>query len=287
MGIFGKLHYYTDKSLWKEIRQLFKSPSWTSLMEALLKLMDKHILSSKVHGNKHIRVKVSEVLNDTLIHQYIKAIQPEHFTTKEIIHFWETRLGVSEKESTAGLLYNFIHKAGGQIDFDQTLQSLHKTNPTTELDAINAIEPFITAIQKIMNRLLARGTSEVDNELKAFMGLHLDHPKFNIARMQEFLNESYLNPESIRRLNELINIYLNSSRGKDKEKLVNDLIEFHKTLMKRRSNLPWITIGRNHSITQHRSFQYNEREMEALSDHSWVNNYYLSTLVSLYQGLHH
>lgn len=286
MGLFQKSDYYADDKLWKEIRKLFNSGSWGKLMSALVPRMDKHILSAKISGNKPIRVKVSDIVDENLESLYRAALQPANFNNDRLTHFWEHHLGLADPKTTAGKIYAHVKTVGGEILPQEALQLLAQKHDDPFLMAINAVEPFIAAIQKIMDRLLLRSTSSVDAEVSALIKKQLRNPAIDIHRIKSYLTEDFFNYEAIRRLNRLIHIYNEHTNPMHEKGFTAGLIEFHRSITRQRGNLPWITISSTYHITQHRSFQYTSVALENQEKDTWVNDYYLNTVISLYKGLY-
>ena len=56
--------------------------------------------------------------------------------------------------------------------------------------------------------------------------------------------------------------------------------------MESRGNLPWLSFSSGNNITQHRSFIFSDKYLASLKDDHWINDYYLSTVLSLYNGMH-
>lgn len=286
MGLFHKTDYYADDKLWKEVRKLFATGAWNKLMATLVQRIDKHILSAKVSANKPIRVKVTDILDDSLAGIYMSALQPANFSNERLTQFWEHHLGLSDPKTTAGAIYSYIKDARGETLPQDALQILGQNQADHFLQAINAVEPFIASIQKIMDRLLLRGNSTLDTDVIAFIKKQLKNPAIDIPHIQTFLTEDFFNTEAIRRLRELINIYKGNTTPINEKEFASRLIGFHRSITSQRGNLPWITISPAYHITQHRSFQYTSTALENQEKDTWVNDYYLRTVISLYKGLH-
>ncbi len=286
MGLFQKTDYYADDKLWKEIRKLFNSGAWNKLMTSLVQGIDKHVLSAKVIGNKPIRVKASAIIDDNLANLYRAALKPANFSNDRLRQFWEYHLGLSNTKSTAGAIYSYIKNAKGETIPQEALQNLGRIHQDPFLHAINAVEPFIASIQKIMDRLLLRGTSTLEQDVIAFIKKQLKNPAIDITLIKSFLTEDFFNLEAIRRLRELINIYEQNTSPINVQEFASRLISFHRSITSQRGNLPWITISPAYHITQHKSFQYTTSALENQEKDTWVNDYYLRTVISLYKGLH-
>jgi len=286
MGLFHKGDYYADDTLWNEVRQLFGTGAWNKLFTILVELLNDHVLSAKITSNKPIWVKVSAIIDDKLATLYRAALHPSNFNQERFVRFWEHYLGLSDPKTTAGIIYKYVAAHSGEVVPQDALQNLGHSNKDVFLQAINAVEPFIASIQKIMDRLLLRGTSSVDTDLSAFIRKQLTNPAIDIERMYSYLTDVYFNEEALRRLKKLMEIYRENIAPINEKNFVARLIGFHKDVTTRRGNMPWITISPAYTITQHRSFQYSQAVLDDQEAYTWVNDYYLRTVISLYKGLH-
>lgn len=286
MNLFNRYEYYSNKLLWTEIRQLFSTGVWNNLFTTLVSLVYQNVLNAKVVGSKHIRVKLDNVLTSNLKNQYKAVLLYENFKQGNFINFWEEQLGFSNGYTTASRMYKAIKESKGTIDYQLAWQTINRTSKDEEVQAICAIEPFLTSIQKIMNRLLQRGTTDLNSLLINLVRTHLQNPEIDIQKIKSFITDGYFNIEARKRLTELVKIFAASSSPINETAMIRRLIDYHQSIMKQRGNLPWLSISLNNSITQHRSFYYADEWSDKIGTYSWVNDYYLSTVVRLYQGLY-
>lgn len=294
-GPFQQMHilskgddYYTDRILWKGVRQLFKPKVWNDLLERLLNIIHERVLKKTPRGGNPIHVKLADIIDAPLISLYSRAfLQAENFKTPAMVQFWENRLGLADEGTTAGIIYRHIRQKQGRTHFQDALRNLAQTYPQQEeLQAISAIEPILTGIQKVMNRLLHRGVSILEADLRSFIRFHLTNPSVQLDAISPFLNEAFFSAEAKKRIEKMIEIWRECADLVQEDQFVQKLIDFHHTIMKERSNLPWISISLSGSITQHRSFNYSTAGLDELKNYDWVNDYYLNTVISLYRGLH-
>jgi hypothetical protein len=286
MGILHKQDYYADARLWEEVLLLFQSGAWRQLFSDLVRIIDQHILSAKPHGGKSLWVKLAEIKTDALVATYNNALRKENFQSTAFIRFWEQQLGLSDENSTAGIIYAYIRDKQGQVNYQETLEVLSRRHENADLRAIMAIEPLFTCVQKVMDRLLQRGTTGIEVPLQAFVQGHIDNPAINPGAMAPFIAEPFFNQEAQRRLRGLLEIYQSCVAPANPDDFIHKLIRFHHDIMKQRGNLPWMAISNSGSITQHRSFYYSESITKSLKTYDWVNDYYLNTVTSLYIGLY-
>ena len=291
MGIFQQSNYYADKAVWDEAGQLFDRNPWDALAGELVNILTQKVFNAQPSGKGVIKVPVEDTLNEKLLGLYEAVLENKNFREQEMISFWEKRLGLLE--GAARILYDelkeFIHRPGGENpDYERVIKSASvKGDPAFSkyIKAICAIEPLIAGIEKMANRLLQRGTSEIDDALKGFTVKVLEDNNINLSLISEYLTTDYLTQEALNRLNKLYSIYAESRQAKAPEKFIQRLIEYHMNIMESRNNMAWLSYGYN-KITQHRSFNYSAKFLEELETSRWVNNYYLFTVHSLYKGLY-
>ncbi len=291
MGIFQQGNYYADKTVWNEAGQLFDRNPWDALAGELADILTQKVFDALLSAKGAIKIPVEEVLNEKLLDLYEAALEDKNFREQEMISFWEKRLGLLE--GAARILYEelkeFIHSSGGEnLDYEKIIKSASgKGDPVFNkyIKAICAIEPLIAGIERMANRLLQRGTSEIDSALEEFALKVLEDNNINLSLIAEYLTTDYLTQEALNRLKKLYTIYAESRQAKTPEKFIQSLIEYHKNIMESRNNMAWLSYG-NNKITQHRSFNYSAKSLEEMEASRWVNNYYLSTVHSLYKGLY-
>jgi hypothetical protein len=274
IGIFDKNNYYGNETIWNDAEQLFTDASWFNLKDHLLHIIEEHVFNKKQYA-----VQVDDVKSVELRAAYNEALNSKNFQAPQLITFWEEKLGLTEGE--AHLLYEQVMQSDGINDYESQIKSAAGNNNTPKLNAICAIEPLLTRIEKSTNRLLLRGTTDFGDELLKFMEDQLKDETIDISLIEQFLKSDVLDTEPLRRLKELVEIY-DTTNPKD---YVIGLISYHKKLFEQRNNLPWISYGGD-KITQHRSFILSAKAIDELKNSKWVNDYYMSTVVSLYNGLH-
>lgn len=286
MSIFYKNDYYSDSLMWKQINSMFDKGDWKILSDALLLIIDKYILSAKVIGGRPIRVRLSDIKSDLLFTFYNNLLRNENFKDKELIDFWENRLGFNDESSTAALVYNFVKSSTEDFNYSEAFLKLAQENTNKDLQAIEAIEPLLTCIQKIMDRLLLRGTSIIEIELITFVKHHVNNPLIKPDEIEKYLTADFFSEEALKRLKALLDIYTAQRHSTDPVLFIQKLISFHHTIMKQRGNLAWLNVSLKGNITQHKSFSYTADRIDYLGNYEWVNGYYLRTVSALFNGLY-
>jgi hypothetical protein len=287
IGIFHKNYYYHDQSIWNEAAFLFTKAPWKLLGDDLLNIINNRILSAKYSTSLPFRIKVSDVLTKELINKYRNILRIDNFRKQLLVDFWEDQLGL--KRGVAGILYSEYIRSGDKESYEQIIRKSSYKGTAEEnkyLQAICNIEPLLTCIEKVINRLMKRGTSWLDKELETFMINWLQRKTINSDDIQQYMSGQFLGNEALSRLQRLASIYFECRDKNDPELFIHRIIDFHSVLMNNRNNLPWISLGKTKSITLHRSFNFSAEDLEKLVTDSWVNSYYLPTVRSLYIGLY-
>jgi hypothetical protein len=286
MGIFNNIAEdpYTNKVLWDHAEQLFSGNPWKSVAKMLLNLIDTKILSVQPKSGKEIEYKLEDIITVEIISSYFSILSPSLYSTDEIKSFWEQQLGL--QQGTAANLFTVYKNFNDKGDYQGIIEKTTKEYNDDLTKAIVTIEPFLTCIDKMVKRILLRGTSEINQNLINAANYWLNSNTIHIDKMETFLNDAYFNTEAVSRLKRLIKIYTESKLSKNPPvEFINQLIQYHNEIMKSRGHIHWVSIGINNKITLHKSLYFNEKELAKLQQPDWVNTYYLPTLDSLYKGL--
>jgi hypothetical protein len=282
MGILYKQDYYVNRQVWDNIMHVFQSAAWQRLFERLVDEISRNILRPA----SPVWIKLSEVKKEDLVVLYHNALKKESFQREEIIRFWEQHLGLSDENTTAGILYRYIQDRKGHVDFQEAFQWLARHHSNKDMEAIITVEPLLICVHKVMDRLLQRGTTDISVSLLETVTRQLNNRAIDPAAIDRFLAGPSFNPAAQDRLRKLLEIYRSGTNPHNPADFIHKLIGFHQAVMDERGNLPWITISASGSITQHRSFSYSESMMKGLENHNWVNDYYFGTVLSLYKGMY-
>lgn len=285
MDLFRKQDYYADEKLWKEIAALFDQGAIRSLQKELIQIIEIHILSKKPHGQNAIWVNVNDVVSDKLIDLYGKVLQEEIITADRFSDFWKHHLGLGTTQTTSGKIFNYVSPSSQKADSQASIRYLAEHHSDSLLQAIKVVEPFIAMVQKVMERMLTRGFKECDKEFCDFVTHQFANPEIEVAGIYPFLREEFFSKEANTRLRALIGFYEACIDPMDPIQFSQELITFHYAIMKQRGNLPWISMSDRGDVTQHRSFAYTASAKELQEGYRWVNDYYLSTVISLKEGM--
>lgn len=276
---------YNNSTVWNEAKEIFKTSPWREAEVMLIDVIKNKILKSAIKTGSYIEFKVDEILTKDLESKYIALLKNNIYYKENIRTFWLNRLGLTK--GTAGLLYSeYLKQKGNDLNFQNILVSANKGTEDKLLNAINAIEPFLTLIDKCIKRILSTATIEIDNELKSFINDWLNNNEVEDNKIKQYLSLVYLNQEAINRLSKLLDIYIKAKNDKNQAVyFIIHLIKYHEDIMKSRGNLTWVTIGTDYKISVHRSNYISEEYMKNLKSKEWVNFYYLPTVHSLHKGL--
>lgn len=287
MQIFSAADYYSNRAQWQEAGKLFSDKPWKELHQQLTDIIAKYIFENNRKKEGYIYAPADEVLNDDLVTKYANVLKNETFKDEALIEYWEKQLGL--REGAANLLFEELVKARDKEQYEIIIRAASEKGMPEDnryIKAICSIESFISRMEKVSQRLLNRGTTSIDDTLEAFLLNSLKDDNIDLSEIKTYLTEEFLSHEALRRTTELYHIYLTCKQKNDAACLVQQLIDYHKKIMGSRGNLPWLSFGSRDNITQHRSFVFSDNYLASLADNRWVNDYYLSTVLSLYNGLH-
>ncbi len=284
MNLFQKSDYYNDTKLWNDIDGLFVRGPLAKLKNALTLLIGNQVLSAKVSGSKHIRVKVSNLVTPALAQLYQDALQESIINAPAFSNFWKDQLGLSNIQSPAGKIYKYI-SAARVVQQEDVFHVLATEHDDALFKAINTIEPFISMIQKIMERLLTRGQAGDKISLEDYIKFQFDSPEVDVVAIYPYLRDEFLSGEAIVRLRRLMTMFESCLNPFDPQNFIRQLIEYHDLIMKRRGNISWISVGNHGNLTQHRTFSYSEKAKQSQDSYDWVNSYYLPTVIALHKGM--
>jgi len=176
MGIFNKNNYYSQRSVWEEAGQLFAKAPWNTLTDSLEGIIKEYVFERTKTGI--ISAPVEDVVNHSLLEAYRNVLQEENFKETELINYWGNHLGLLE--GAAHVLYSELRRTDNKTDFENIIKrAAEKGQPDDYkyIKAICAIEPLIARIEKTTNRLLQRGTNEIDSSSKEMTVLASDLAK--------------------------------------------------------------------------------------------------------------
>ncbi|MDO9256943.1 MAG: hypothetical protein Q7U54_15590 [Bacteroidales bacterium] len=275
---------YNNTALWENVGLLFSGNPWKSAAKNLLSLIDSKILSVVPKSGKEIEYKIEEILNPIIIKAYASILTPSLYSGDTVKSFWERQLGLHQ--GTAANLFTAYKEFTDKSNYQGIIEKAKDEYKDEIINAIVAIEPFITCIDKMAKRILLRGTSFINDELITTANYWLNLTTIQIDKMEAFLSDVFFNPEAISRLRRLMKIYTSSKQSINPPiEFIKQLIQYHNEIMKSRGHMHWVSIGSDNKITIHKSLYFTNAELEKLKQPSWINNYYLSTLDSLYKGL--
>lgn len=286
MGIFNEnTEDIYNNQVWNEATEIFKFSPWKEAEVVLTDLIKNKLLNSNTKSGSYIEYKVDDILTPIIAEKYVALLKKEIYVSDNIKLFWLNRLGLNQ--DTAGTLYKaYLKEIPNGINFQNILVNANLESNDPYLGAINAIEPFLTLIDKCINRILSRTTLMIDEDLKDFISNWLVDNEVDTDKIKRYLIVQFVNQEAINRLQKLMLIYNNAlSSSKPSENFIINLIKYHQDIMRSRGNLNWVSIGVNNKISVHKSIHISDQYMEFIKSKNWVNSYYLPTVVSLHKGL--
>ena len=282
MGILDRKgdSIYSLQEVWDEAHLLFQTQPWKDADKLLSSLIADKLLSLPISKGKIIQYKTADILTQELAKKYAALLQENIYTTNAIKAFWLNRLGL--QSGAAKILYaTFLEQMEEEPQYIFT--KAYNDSQEPDLKAILVVEPFLTLIEKCMQRILNRTTTHVDAELKSFINDWLENHSIETSEINTFLSTNTLNDQANNRLKDLLAIYTNCRKSPDQaEQFVVQLIKYHHRLMDSRGNLKWVSVGVNNRISVHKSLYSSEKYLKS---RDWVNSYYLNTVKFLHKGL--
>lgn len=287
MGVFSENgeDIYSNIEVWKNVGEIFEASPWKEAALALLAMIKKILINPNLKVGTFIEHKVEEVLTDDIAEKYVSLLRKDIYFKDDVRIFWLKKLGLNL--NTAGLLYqSYLRCDRNNINFQEIILNAQLSNDDFYLAAITSIEPFLTLIDKCVNRILSSSTSSIDIDLKTFINQWLEDNEVNVENINSFLHPKFVNQEAINRLKKLLDVYSNALNAEEPaEYFIIHLIKYHQEIMRFRGNLNWVSIGDDNRISVHKSIYVSDQYLEYLKSKGWVNTYYLPTVDSLHKGL--
>jgi hypothetical protein len=285
MGIFnGDLLF--QPAISKQINSLFSE--WkeaVSLKERLTNYICNEVL--KATGNKQVPVleyktKSLQPLSNGYIALFGKRSLSDNFRS-----FWIDRLGFNS--GAANAVYNAIDTlfsnnsaVNPQTVMEHALGGLtNEPGEQEKIDIIIRIEPFLSICDYTFRFIAQRDVKRISDHADELTQLRKQIEKDGHEDRLR-LNAHNYHPS----LKELNAVMMSSERSlKD---WVSDIIKYHKKIMERRKNAPWIELHADdtlkHIQTATLPEEYN-RVDEFLLKRPWFNRYYLDSVQSLREFL--
>ena len=282
MEIFGHGDYYPDNELWDGIADLFQLiPEWAELKRHVDQLL-RQLLNGPL-GKTGFEMQVVTFLdNEPLAKAYNSCFEPRVYQHPQLVYFWEDKLGLHK--DTAKAIYQAVaaDPEAGSSALMHAASAFAKQN-VFRIEAILRIEPFLSMVNKIILRLLQRGTINVNQEIKTFVDFWLK--KRLLLPDDHYISTLYLSEAACARLKKLVDICGVYEDETQVEDIVRQLLYYHQNILSQRGNLPWLSFS-DGRIRLHRSYFYNQNQLADLSNDNWVNTYYIPSLQNIYKGLH-
>ncbi len=291
MGLFhDSQNIYSNMELWNgSINKLFQNDPWKKTADCLIKLIkEKVIVFNSIKNKSEIEFQIDEILTKDVLEAIKLIFDPLIYKSNELKQFWENFIGLNEGEAKEIYELAKVEFSNGNNktyqDIIKEVQQKYNGNIAT---AITVIEPILTCFDNVITRLLFRSNNEIDNELIEFAKKWLNNKEINIDRILQYCTDEYFNAEAKHRLEGLCKCYQNNSKNNlNPTGFLKDVILYHRNIMDSRGQINWISIGVNNKFSITRSF--NSKADIAINENgtNWINNYYLNTVHSLYNGLY-
>ncbi len=203
---------------------------------------------------------------DSLTDLYMKTFKDSTVTAKYTREFWMKNLGLDNSEAKA--IYN-------NIDSDKTSVSSIFKKANNEyssglFDDILLLEPQLTYIDILFDYLLTeagKALTEIDNQYFTLLG------KFEWSGLAD--NATGYARERIELLSKIDN--------------ATELINYHKKIMDKRNQSPWIEIDKENklkvSININADIDKLKSKLDKGLDNEWIHDYYIGSIRNIKRGL--
>jgi len=270
MGFFSSNFAY-EENKWLPIDSLIKN--WKQGYELSVKLLS--IVNQLITDGKGDYPSQSFTAfkdNSELSELYIECFG-SHVKEQAIRNFWEANLGLDTGATKA--LYTQISKLNNNPPKEIYLNALKsdiEKDEQLKLQHIIDLEPFLSSCTQIFYLLTQKRVKNIQDIAEEVLKL-LPISTENITSLPFYSGRVKMLVESI-------------EKGEGEPlKTMYQIVDYHKNVMENKGAVPWVRIVGNGTlerlIYQNPSFStdfFIERR-------PWYNNYYISTLTAIYNGL--
>lgn len=210
-------------------------------------------------------------MDDTIVNSFESCFKNPKESAEITKEFWEKYLGLKQDESS--IIYEHIDlpKKGEEIyNAKQIFEKALSEYPDNKIfQDINQLEPQLTYLNILFDYLISKSEhkiSELDNEYISILG------NFRWDNLSIDQNSSvYFRIEELKKI-------------KDYE----SLIDYHRVVMEKRGQTPWIELKKDTTIKTNIVKNINHNIENLLSnklDNNWLNDYYIYSMRSIKRGL--
>lgn len=265
MGFFKEY----EESSYKESSELFEDEIktlMTSKNSPFYDLYNEVIKFLKeVQENRYVKI------NESVVNNFVKCFKKPNKSAKFTKKFWKKYLGLEKDESSIVYKYIDIPQKGEDIyNAKQIFEKALSESPDNKIfQDINQLEPQLTYLNILFDYLIFKSEHKISE---------LEDKYISILKSFKWDNLSIEQNTSVySRVEELKKI-------KDYE----TLIEYHKIVMEKRGQTPWIELKKDSTIKTNIVKNINYDIEEFLSNkltNDWSNDYYIYSMRNIKRGL--
>ena len=243
-----------------EIKELIESQN------SPLKNLYKEVISFLQQAQE---LKVIEIgKNNILVNRYVESFRNPKDITLHTKHFWKKYLGLNQDE--ASIVYKHIDLDKKEQNTKQIFtKALEESFDNKIFQDINQIEPQLTYINLLFDYLIVKSENKISKLNKNYV-LPLENFEWDNLSIDQ--NSSvYFRIEELKKI-------------KDYE----SLIDYHRVVMEKRGQTPWIELKKDTTIKTNIVKNINHNIENLLSnklDNNWLNDYYIYSMRSIKRGL--
>ena len=265
MGFFKEY----DESSYKGSSELFENEI-KELIESQnspLKNLYKEVISFL---QKAQELKVIEIgKNNTLVNKYVESFKNPKDISLHTKHFWKKYLGLNQDE--ASIVYKHIDLDKKEQNTKQIFtKALEESFDNKIFQDINQIEPQLTYINLLFDYLIVKSGNKI-SELNNDYILQLENFEWNNLSINT--NTSiFLRVEELKKIKDY-----------------KTLLEYHKIVMNKRSQMPWIELKNDEilktNIAKNIASNKSEELLSKGLNNDWLNDYYIYSIRNIKRGL--
>lgn len=244
-----------------EIKELIESQN------SPLKNLYKEVISFLQQAQE---LKVIEIgKNNILVNRYVESFRNPKDITLHTKHFWKKYLGLNQDE--ASIVYKHIDLDKKEQNTKQIFtKALEESFDNKLFQDINQIEPQLTYINLLFDYLIVKAENKI-NELNNDYILPLENFEWNNLSINA--NTSvYLRVEELKKIKDY-----------------KTLLEYHKIVMNKRSQMPWIELKNDEILKTNIAKNIASNKSEELLfkglNNDWLNDYYIYSIRNIKRGL--
>lgn len=269
MGFFKEYEdssYKESSELFEvEIKQLItsKNSPFHDLYNEVIKLLQT------AQSNHNIEIG----MDDTIVNSFISCFKNPKKSSKVTKEFWEKYLGLKQDESSIIYKHIDLPQKGEEIqNAKQIFEKARAESPDKKIfQDINQLEPQLTYLNILFDYLTSKSEHKISELNNEYISILRNFRWDNLSIDQN--NSVYFRVEELKKIKDY-----------------KSLIEYHRIVMKKRGQSPWIELKKDSTIKTNIVKNINHDIENLLSnklDNDWSNDYYIHSMRSIKRGLNY